>query len=65
MTQFVPAKREREREGERGRTVIMFTTDSYVDTKIVFALHGSDIGMACKETLSLKNSVSIHLSCRI
>jgi len=62
-----PSKeRERERKKrKRGRTIIMFTTDSYVDAKIMFALHGLDMGMACKETLSLKNSVSIHLSCRI
>jgi hypothetical protein len=64
MTLFVPPKREREKR-KTGRTIIMFTTDSYVDAKIMFALHGMDMGMACKGTLSLKNSVSIHLSCRI
>jgi hypothetical protein len=43
---------ERQRERQRGRTIIMLTTDSYVDAKIVFALHGLDIDMSCKETLS-------------
>jgi hypothetical protein len=53
----LPLQRERKREREkrnRDRTIIMFTTDSYVDAKIMFALHGLVMGMACKETLSLK-----------
>jgi hypothetical protein len=59
-----PSK-ESERERERGGQEYNHVNDSYVDAKIVFTMHGSDSGMACKETLSLKNSASIHLSCRI